>query len=53
LEDAGTHAITVDKPRDYDKARRLAEEIAKFIHCGIRDRSSEIAEVVREAGTFD
>ena len=52
LEGAGADAITLQELRDYDKARRLAEEIAKFLHFGIRDRSSG-KEVVREAGALD
>ena len=52
LEGAGTDAIMLHEPGDYDKARRLAEEIAKFLHLGIRDRSSG-AEVAREAGALD
>jgi len=52
LEGAGANAITLLEPLDYNKARRLAEEIAKFIHLGIRDRSSG-EEVVRDAGTLD
>ncbi len=52
LEGAGADAITLHEPRDYDKARRLAEEIAKFLHLGIRDRSSG-EEVVRDAGTLN
>ena len=52
LEGAGTDAITIHEPRDHDKARQLSEEIAKFIHLGIRDRSSG-QEVAREAGALD
>ena len=52
LEGAGTDAITLHEPRDYDKARQLGEEIAKFIRLGIRDRSSG-EEIVREAGALD
>ncbi len=52
LEGAGTDAITLHEPRDHDKARRLGEEIAKFLHLGIRDRSSG-EEVAREAGALD
>lgn len=48
----GSHAITIHEPHDHDKARQLAEEIAKFFGLGIRDRSSA-EEVVREAGTLD
>lgn len=52
LEGAGTDAITIHEPLDHDKARRLAEEVAKFVHLGIRDRSSG-QEVAREAGALD
>ena len=52
LEGAGTDTIMLHEPGDYDKARRLAEEIAKFVHLGIRDRSSG-EEVTREAGALD
>ena len=52
LEGAGTGAITLQELRDYDKARRLAEEVAKFLDLGIRDRSSG-EEVERDAGTLD
>lgn len=52
LEGAGTDTITLHEPRDYDKARQLSEEIAKFIPLGIRDRSSG-EEIVREAGALD
>ncbi|MDP3773414.1 MAG: hypothetical protein Q8Q85_04035 [Gemmatimonadales bacterium] len=52
LEGPGTDAITLHEPRDHDKARHLAEEIAKFVHLGIRDRSSG-EEVAREAGALD
>ena len=52
LEAAGSDAITLREPRDYDEARRLAEEIAKFVRLGMRDRSSG-EEVAREAGTLD
>lgn len=52
LEGVGTNAITLHEPSDYDKARHLAEEIAKFLHLGIRDRSSG-EEVVRDASTLD
>ncbi|MEK6244684.1 MAG: tetratricopeptide repeat protein [Pseudomonadota bacterium] len=54
LEGADTDAITIHEPRDHDKARHLAEDLAKFVHLGIRDRSSgEEVEVVREAGALD
>lgn len=52
LEGAGAGAITLREPRDYDEARRLAEKIAKFLHLGIRDRSSG-EEVVRDPGALD
>lgn len=52
LEGAATEAITLHEPRDYDKARHLAEDVAKFVHLGIRDRSSG-QEVAREAGALD
>ncbi len=52
LEGADADAITLYEQDDYDKARRLAEEIAKFLHLGIRDRHSG-EEVVRDAGTLD
>jgi hypothetical protein len=52
LEGPGTDAVTFHEPRSYDKARRLAEDIAKFVHLGIRDRSSA-EEVTREAGALD
>jgi len=52
LEGAGTDAVTIHEPRDHDKARRLAEEVAKFVHLGMRDRSSG-EEVAREAGALD
>ncbi len=52
LEGAGADTVTFYASLNYDKARRLAEEIAKFIHLGIRDRSSG-EEVLRDAGTLD
>ena len=52
LEGAGTDTITLHEPRDYDRARQLSEEIAKFIPLGIRDRSSG-EEIAREAGALD
>ena len=52
LESPGTDAITIHEPGDHDKARRLAEELAKFLRVGVRDRSDG-DEVVREAGTLD
>ena len=52
LEGPGTDAITLHEPRDHDKARRLAEDVAKFVHLGMRDRSSG-REVAREAGALD
>lgn len=57
LERAGADSIThqeltVDEPRDYDKARHLAEDVAKFIQLGVRDRSSG-NEIIREASALD
>lgn len=57
LERAGADSITIQEltihePRDHDKARHLAEDIAKFIQLGIRDRSSG-NEIIREAGALD
>lgn len=52
LEGRSSDAITIHEPHDHDKARHLAEEIAKFLGLGIRDRSSG-EEVAREAGTLD
>lgn len=52
LEGAGTDAVTIHEPLDHDQARRLAEDVAKFVHLGIRDRSSE-KEVAREAGALN
>ena len=52
LEGAGTDAVTIHEPLDHDKARRLAEDVAKFVHLGMRDRSSG-QEVAREAGALD
>jgi hypothetical protein len=40
LQGAGSDEIKLREPRDYDKARRLAEEVAKFLQLGMRDRSS-------------
>ncbi|HUG16480.1 MAG TPA: hypothetical protein VMM78_15860, partial [Thermomicrobiales bacterium] len=48
LEGANTKAITIRTAVDHDTARRLAEDVAKFAHLGIRDRSSK-----RKAGTLD
>ena len=48
----GADAIVIDEPRNHDKARRLAEELAKFLDLGMRDRSSG-QEVAREAGALD
>jgi hypothetical protein len=45
-------AIDVEEPREYAKARRRAEEVAKFLGFGVRDSSSGTT-VVREAGTLD
>lgn len=52
LEGPGSDAITIHEPQDHDKARRIAEEIAKFLHLGIRDRSSG-QEVTRQADALD
>lgn len=52
LGGSGGDAMTIHEPHDHDKARHLAEEIAKFLGLGIRDRSVA-EEVVREAGTLD
>lgn len=52
LEGAGTDAIRIHEPLDHGKARRLAEDVAKFVHLGMRDRSSG-EEVAREAGALD
>jgi hypothetical protein len=52
LESSGADAMAIHEPSNYDEARRLAEDLAKFLQVGIRDRS-EGDEVVREAGTLD
>jgi hypothetical protein len=52
IEGPGSDTLTIHEPGDHDKARRLAEEIAKYLDFGIRDRSSAEV-VVREAGTLD
>jgi hypothetical protein len=52
LEGPGSDAITIHEPHDHGKARHLAEDLAKFLHLGIRDRSSG-EEVAREAGALD
>jgi len=44
--------IDIEEPRQYAKARRRAEEVAKFLDFGIED-SSTGKTVVREAGTLD
>ncbi len=44
--------IDVEDPREYPKARRRAEEIAKFLGLGVTDSSSG-TKVVREAGSLD
>jgi hypothetical protein len=44
--------LVVEEPRDSDKARRRAEEVAKFLDLGIEDSSSG-KKIVREAGTLD
>jgi hypothetical protein len=51
LEGPGVNATTIHEPDDHDKASLLAEDIAKFLHLGILDRSPGW-EVVREAGTL-
>lgn len=48
----GSDAITIHEPHDHDKASQLAEDLAKFLGFGIRDRSFA-EEVVREAGKLD
>jgi hypothetical protein len=52
LEGPGTNATTIDEPDDHDKANLLAEDIARFLHLGILDRSLGW-DVVREASTLD
>lgn len=52
LEGLGTDAITIREAPDHEKARHLAEDVAKFVHVGIRDRSSG-KEVARDAGALD
>ena len=52
LEGVGTDAVTIHEPLDHDKARRLAEDVANFVHLGMRDRSSG-QEVARDAGELD
>ncbi|MHC4201125.1 MAG: hypothetical protein ACYSU0_14125 [Planctomycetota bacterium] len=44
--------LNVEEPRDSDRARRRAEELAKFLDLGVEDSSSG-KKVVREAGTLD
>ncbi len=44
--------LNVEEPRDSDKARRRAEELAKFLDLGVEDSSSG-KKIVREAGTLD
>ncbi len=44
--------VNVEEPRDYEKARRRAEELAKFLDVGVED-SSTGKRIVREAGTLD
>jgi hypothetical protein len=52
LQGAGGDEIKLREPRDYESARRLAEEVAKFLGLGMRDRSS--GEVIARApGTLD
>ena len=52
LERANTRAVAIRAAPDHDTARRFAEDVARFVHLGIRDRSSR-QEVAREAGTLD
>jgi len=52
LGGGGSDAITIHEPHGQDRARQLAEDLAKFLGLGIRDRSAA-EEVVREAGTLD
>ena len=52
LEGPGNDAFAIHEPDNFDEARRRAEELAKFLRVGIRDRT-EGDEVVREAGTLD
>ncbi len=44
--------LDVEEPRDSDRARGRAEELAKFLDLGVEDSSSGKT-VVREAGTLD
>jgi len=44
--------IKIEEPRDYNAARKRAEEIAKFLNLGVEDSSSG-SMVKREAGTLD
>lgn len=44
--------VDVEEPRDYEKARHRAEELAKFLDVGVED-SSTGKRIVREAGTLD
>jgi len=48
----GSHEVTIRKLRESLEARRLAEQVAKFMNLGIKD-STRHTEVVREAGTLD
>lgn len=52
LEGPGADPITLHEPRDHDKARHLAEDVARFVHLGIQDRSSGQV-VARSAGALD
>lgn len=47
-----TAAVEIEEPRDYQAARGLAEQLAKFLNLPLADSSSG-AEVMREAGKLD
>jgi hypothetical protein len=52
LEGPGSDVIRLREPRNHERARRLAEDTAKFLGLGMRDRSS--GEVIARApGTLD
>jgi len=44
--------VKIEEPRNYDAARKRAEEVAKFLNLGLEDSSSG-SMVRREAGTLD
>ena len=44
--------VTVEEPRDYEKARRIAEEVAGFLGTKLVDGAAG-TEVVRQAGELD